>query len=264
MPELPDVEALKQYADSTSMNKEIERVEVKDEKVLHVSARTLQRRLKSTGFGKTKRLGKHLFLSAGDDNWLMLHFGMTGGLVHAGEGGELPRYSRVLFHFKEDGYLSYTSQRKLGAVGVTDNPSSFKEERNLGDDALEIGREQFRELIGERNSMIKTALMDQERLAGLGNVYSDEILYQTKIHPETKTGDLSKDKIDELHRNMRRILQTSINNNADPQKMPGHYLISHREEGAECPDCTGNIKRIKVSGRGCYICPDCQQHDRQP
>lgn len=261
MPELPDVEALKQYAESHAPRKKVVDVEVKDDTVLDISPGTLERRIKSRSFGETKRIGKHLFLSAGDDKWLMLHFGMTGGLAYTGEEDEIPRHSRILFYFNDNGCLSYTSQRKLGTVSVTDRPAEFREKHGLGNDALDVGREEFRQLLGEKNSMIKPALMDQGVIAGLGNVYSDEILYQTKIHPETKTGGLSEGEVNELHRNMRRILKTSISNDADPNEMPDHYLISHREEGAECPDCTGNIKRIKVSGRGCYICPDCQEHE---
>lgn len=101
--------------------------------------------------------------------------------------------------------------------------------------------------------------MDQNMIAGIGNVYSDEILYQCKIHPETKTTELDEDQIKDLYNSMHRIFKTSINNNADPDEMPDRYLISHRSEEEDCPECGGKVKRIEVSGRGCFICPNCQE-----
>ncbi len=259
MPELPDVEILKQYADNTSLHKKINQIEVKDDAVLNVSGQTLRKYLKSQTFEETKRRGKHLFISTDAEKWLMLHFGMTGNLGYSENENELPDHTRVLFRFQNGGYLAYISQRKLGAIDLAENPDKFCQEHDIGTDGLEITREEFREIIDNKRSMIKSALMDQSAIAGLGNVYSDEILYQCKIHPKIKAGKLSEDQINRLYRTMQRILQTSINNGADPQKMPKRYLITHRQEGTDCPDCDGSVERIKVSGRGCYICPECQK-----
>lgn len=258
MPELPDVEVFKQDVNSTSLRKKVRQVDVKDDAVLNVSAQTFRQQIESRSFEETQRTGKHLFLSTDSGIWLMLHFGMTGNVQYIKDGKDVPEHARVLFHFSGDEYLSYTSQRKLGSISVIENPSQFREEHKLGEDALEVSRDKFRQLLNKKKSMIKTALMDQSTIAGIGNVYSDEILYQCKIHPETKTNELSDDQIKELHRRMRRILKTSISNQADPAKMPRHYLISHRKKGADCPDCKGKVKHIKVSGRECYICPRCQ------
>lgn len=258
MPELPDVETFKRYVDSTSLHKMVNRVEVKDKQVLDVSAQTLRRRIENKQFQEAQRVGKYLFIDADSDTWLVLHFGMTGNVKYQHEE-DYPRHSRIVFHFDGNGYLAYICQRKFGSVDVADDLSKFKNGRNLGEDALEVDWETFRSLLNKKRSMVKSALMDQKTIAGIGNVYSDEILYQCKIHPETKTGDLDEDQIRDLYNTMRRIFRTSINNNADPDEMPNRYLISHRSEGEECPDCGGEIKRIKVSGRGCYICPGCQK-----
>jgi formamidopyrimidine-DNA glycosylase len=259
MPELPDVEIFKQYADATSLHKIIDEIEINDDSVLEISGPTLQKHLKSHPFEKTERRGKHLFLSAGSQKWLMMHFGMTGGLKYSEQENAVPGHSRLLFHFSNGGYLAYISQRKLGKIDLTESPDKFCEEHQLGTDALEMSLNSFQELLNNKNGMIKTALMDQKMIAGLGNVYSDEILYQCKIHPKTKAKQLDEEQISQLHSTMQRILKTSIRNGADPGKMPDHYLITHREEDADCPDCGGSVHRIKVAGRGCYICPDCQQ-----
>ncbi len=259
MPELPDVEMFKQYADATSLHQKINQVEVNDDSVLQVSGQTLQKHLKSHSFEETERRGKHLFLSTDSQKWLMMHFGMTGQLQYSEQEDAVPDHSRVLFHFSNGGYLSYISQRKLGKIDLTESPDKFSEEHQLGTDALEMSFDSFQEFLNNKNGMIKTALMDQNIIAGLGNVYSDEILYQCKIHPKTKVKQLVEEQISQLYRSMQRILKTSINNGADPAEMPDHYLITHRKEDADCPDCGGSVQRIKVAGRDCYICPECQQ-----
>lgn len=258
MPELPDVEVMKRYIDSTALHSKVEHVTVTDDKVLEVSPSTLRRHIESKPLEETERRGKHLFLSTGGGQWLMLHFGMTGDVDYSGDN-ETPEHALVQFHFNNNGTLSYLCRRKLGTVDITDGPDAFSEEHDVGKDALDIGREHFRLLLEEKSGMIKTALMDQSAIAGIGNVYSDEILYQCHLHPETKVSDLNEDRLDELHRSMQRILKTAINNGAEPGQMPDHYLIGHRDKEADCPDCGGGVKRIEVSGRGCYLCPNCQQ-----
>src|SRR5699024_2134801 len=95
--------------------------------------------------------------------------------------------------------------------------------------------------------------------AGIGNIYSDEMLYQSHIHPKTKINDLDEDQVKGLHGHMQRILNTAISNQADPEEMPDSYLIMHRQEGASCPKLDGTEKPIEISGRGFDICQDCHQ-----
>lgn len=258
MPELPDVETYKQYVDSTSLHQQVEKVIVKDDSTLEVAPQTLRRHVESKSFEGTERIGKHLFLSL-DDEWLMMHFGMTGTLQYGKDKDATPDHIHLLFQFSNGARLAYICQRKLGSVDLTESPEKFANEHHLGPDALDITRDDFKELLHNKRGMIKSALMDQSAMAGVGNVWSDEVLYQTKIHPKTKTSSLSDEQMNELYRNMRRILETSIRNQAKPEKLPDHYLVGHREEGAQCPDCGGKVERIEVSGRGCYICPNCQE-----
>lgn len=259
MPELPDVEVLKQYVDSTSLHKKVVDVEVKNERILDIRSQVFKEQIRNRRFEDTGRTGKYLFLSLDSGEWVVMHFGMTGGLTFGKKEEADQKHSRILFQFEGDDYLSCNSQRKLGSVTLADHPSDFKKDHNLGVDALEVTSGEFRKLVQSKRGRIKSALMDQKMITGIGNVYSDEILYQCKIHPETKTGHLSDEQIKELHRSMRRIFKTSVNNGADAGNMPKHYLISHREDGAECPDCSGKVQRIKIGGRGCFICPECQQ-----
>ncbi len=258
MPELPDVEMMRQKA-ASALHRKIERVEVKDEGVLYNAPQTLRRHVKNHSFEEMKRIGKNLFVDIKDDQWLRMHFGMTGDLEFSENGNELPKYSRAVFHFDDESNLCYISRRKLGSIGVIEDISTFVDENGLGPDAMSLSKSEFTETLRNKRGMIKTALMDQKTIAGIGNVYVDEILYQCKIHPETKIGDLSDDQLKDIYSKMMRIFKTAINNDADPEKMPKHYLNTHRSEGESCPDCSGEIERIKVGGRSTYFCPDCQK-----
>lgn len=259
MPELPDVEIMKKHAESTSLHKKINHVEVKDEGVLDISPQTLRGHIENHKFEKTKRTGKRLFISVSSDQWLMLHFGMTGNLKYKNNKDEEPEYSRVLFHFNDNTCAAYTSKRKLGSIDITESPQQFKKEHQLGEDALKISKEKFENALNNKRSMIKTALMDQNAIAGIGNVYADEILHQSRIHPKRKTDDLKQDQLKKLYKITNRIFKTAINNQADPEQMPDHYLITNRAEEADCPDCDGKIKRIKVGSRSAYFCAGCQR-----
>lgn len=257
MPELPDVEVFRRYLDATALHQRIEHTRVRDEDLLRgVSRRTLERRLKGASFEATRRHGKYLLVDLDPGDWLVLHFGMTGFLAYFGDPDAEPGHVRLRFDF-ENGYrLAYDCQRKLGEVRLVSDPEAFLEEKELGPDALEVDREGFLERMEDRRGMIKTALMDQSLLAGVGNVYSDEALFQTEIHPATAVSDLDEKALGHLHRTLHRVLEKAIEEKVE--RFPDSWLLSHREPNAECPRCGGTIRRIEVAGRGCYVCPDHQ------
>ncbi|MFW5699947.1 MAG: zinc finger domain-containing protein, partial [Bacteroidota bacterium] len=102
-------------------------------------------------------------------------------------------------------------------------------------------------------------LMDQSMIAGLGNVYVDEILFQCRIHPKAKVKDLSGKDYKKLFNIMHKVVDKAIEVDADPDKLPTSYLTGKRREGEKCPSCDGKIEKIKVGGRSGYYCPECQK-----
>lgn len=258
MPELPDVEVFRRYLDATSLHKRIARVRVRDEELLRgVSKRTLQRRLNGAFLRGTRRHGKYLLVDLEPGDWLALHFGMTGFLRYFRDPESEPAHVRLRLDFDNGYRLAYDCQRKLGEIRLVADPETFAEEKELGADVLELDREGFLERLEGRRGMIKTALMDQSLLAGVGNVYSDEALFQTEIHPETAVADLDGKTLGHLHRTLHRVLEKAIREKVE--RFPDSWLLPHREPGAGCPRCGGTIRRIEVAGRGCYICPDHQE-----
>ena len=139
MPELPEVETFKRYMDSTSLHQRINGVEVHDAYILkRVSARGLATRLKGRRFESTHRHGKHLFVRAGHELCLRLHFGMTGSLHYIKHDEVAPKTARVIFRFADNGGLVFDDQRKFGEIELIKGVDEFLETRGLGPDALKI------------------------------------------------------------------------------------------------------------------------------
>jgi formamidopyrimidine-DNA glycosylase len=259
MPELPDLEVFKRYVDSTSLHQDIEKIEVKDGRVLGgVSAGGLKRGLEGRKFETTRRHGKHLFVELDDGGWLMLHFGMTGGLKYYKDAGEEPTHARVLFYFTNGYHLTFDDQRLFGKVDLIGDPDDYIQEKELGLDPLDLDFSAFRERLGGRRGEIKATLMNQRIFAGIGNIYSDEILFQVRLHPRTSVGRLDADNIHELHEQTRRVLRAGIEHEANPGNLPDSFLLPHRQEGTDCPRGNGEIRKTRAAGRTAYYCPACQ------
>jgi len=188
MPELPEVETFKRYLDSTSLHQRITSVDVRSAYVLKgVSARELDRRLKGRRFEFSRRHGKHLFVRADHDIWLRLHFGMTGSLHYSKRADDAPRQTRVLFVFANAHYLAFDDQRKFGEIGLVADVEQYLRKRGLGPDALHISLLQFGEILRTHRGAVKSILLNQKLIAGIGNIYADEILFRSRIHPATLT-----------------------------------------------------------------------------
>src|SRR5262249_34552577 len=171
MPELPEVETFRRYLDATSLHQRITGVEVRDAYVLkRVSARELTRRLKGRRFENTHRHGKHLFVRAGDELWLRLHFGMTGSLEYLKRDQAAPKTARVIFRFNNNRRLAFDDQRKFGEVELLKDVDEFLRARGLGPDAIEINFSQFQAILGKHRGAVKAILLNQHLISGIGNL----------------------------------------------------------------------------------------------
>lgn len=259
MPELPDVEIFRRYLESTSLHQDIESVDIQSPEMLEgVSARRLRDTLRGNRLQSAGRHGKHLFARLQQGGWLVLHFGMTGFLAYFQNPEQEPRHVRMGLHFSNGFTLAYDCQRKLGRIGLTESMDRFVRERELGPDPLDpdFDLETFRAALTGTRSSVKSALMDQSRIAGIGNIYSDEILFQAGIHPATKAQDLSDDDIEALYHAMTQtVLPAAIEAGADPDRLPSSFVIPHRRKQGACPRCGRALEKRKISGRTAYFCP---------
>jgi formamidopyrimidine-DNA glycosylase len=187
-----------------------------------------------------------------------MHFGMTGALAIYGEAGQEPGHARLVLDFADGGHLAFDDQRRFGRLELADDPDAHVEAAGLGPDALAIPRETFAARVCGGRGMIKPALMDQEKIAGIGNVWSDEILFQAGIAPERRADTLDGDALARLHATMRRVLRRAAEAGGDPARLPRDWLAPHRGADGTCPRCGGALVARKVSGRTAHLCPRCQ------
>lgn len=262
MPELPDVEIYKQYLDETALQRTIAAAELREPRLLgQSSARALQRALAQHRLTESRRLGKWLFAHTDAGPWLVLHFGMTGALECYEDAAREPRHLGMALHFADGGHLAYVDRRKLGTLDLADDPAAYAAAHALGPDALGSGREIFLARLAERRGGIKSALMDQSLIAGIGNVYADEILFQADVHPLTPLPALNARQRRRLYDVMQKVLRTAIARDAERTRMPRNYLLPKRRAGTPCPRCGGTIRQISVNGRSTYYC---ERHQAAP
>ena len=269
MPELPDVEVMRRYLDSTALHKKIEDLEIRAEILIPGEGASRVDRLKAQtvghAFESTRRHGKWFFarLDGDSDKFFVFHFGMTGDLKYFKNMEDEPDYTRALFRFVNGYQLAYISQRKLGELEVIDSVKAFIKDKDLGPDALDpdFDQDAFKKAVEGRHAMIKTTLMDQSIIAGIGNVYSDEILFQAGIYPRRKIDEMDEGEIEELFHTMKDVLETAIEHQADPDQFPEDYLTPHRHEGGHCPKCGAELKKVQVGSRHAYYCPERQVKD---
>jgi len=265
MPELPDVEVFKRVLARSALGKTIERVVVNDKRILgDLAAQTFIKRLQGASLVATRRYGKHLLANIDSGGWLTLHFGMTGALYFIPKREREPPFTRVRLDFAGDGALAYTNKRMIGRVGLAADAADFIADEKLGPDALDrrFDFSAFKAAVLGRKRDVKSILMDQQILAGIGNIYSDESLFQARINPAARVDKLTPIELRKLFLTMRDVLKTAIAHGAGSElfteRMPKGALLPERKKGGHCPRCRSPLKVFKVGGRTAYCCPRCQ------
>lgn len=258
MPELPEIADYKAYVDATALNKEIAEIHFPEKKLLQASEADFKKALIKKEFTGTKQLGKYLFLETNGEKYLVFHFGMTGEFEFY-QHEDTPKFSQMIIIFKDASKLAFLCRRKLGKIFLAEGVEAFRKEFGLGRHALELDENDFLEVLEHKKGRIKTTITDQHLIAGIGNVYADEILFQSKIHPKTKTEKLTEKERKKLFKEIGKVLKTAIKHNGNREDFPSDFLTGERKEGGTCPVCSGKLKMVKVSGRSTYFCPSCQE-----
>jgi formamidopyrimidine-DNA glycosylase len=263
VPELPDVELYKRYLDGRALHQKIARVVVSDARILgDLAEADFVARLKGNRLEDSRRHGKHLLVRLARGGWLTMHFGMTGALCWFGKADDDPPYDRVRLEFERNS-LAYVNRRMLGRIGLTGDADAFIEAEGLGPDALDPAFDlaAFSAALDGRRD-VKSVLMDQALIAGIGNIYADEILFQARLHPKTPAKSLGKAKRKALFDRMREVLRTAIDGGAGAEqfleRLPKSYLLPQRHEGGVCPRCGRKLATLKAAGRTSYYCKHCQ------
>jgi formamidopyrimidine-DNA glycosylase len=286
MPELPEVEIVRRGLSNLVVGKVIKSVDFDWPKSFPNKMDQVDEFVIGSMVMDVKRRAKVLIIDLSSGYSLLIHLKMTGQLVYRsnslsfGAGhptdslvGSLPDSStRVVFKFDDDSTLFFNDQRKFGWVKLINQKDLGGILSIYGPEPLEkpFNKEVLKAALSKRpNTAIKAALLDQKVIAGIGNIYADECLWEAKIHPLTAARLLSDQKIGLLAQVIKDVLSLAIKhggstdrNYVDALGQKGSYLKFanvFRKQGQSCPRCGHEIKKIRVAGRGTHYCPYCQR-----
>lgn len=260
MPELADVAGFRRALEANMTRKPVRDVDVTDPQVLRdFTAGELRETLCGHSFGEPDRYGKWLIAPIrGTNSSLLFHFGMTGALVWSGPDEQRHKHDRVSI-VVSDGELRYRDMRKLNGLYLArDSDDVDRRLADLGPDAYEISANELRERLLRRPRQLKSALLDQGMLAGLGNLLTDEVLWQARLNPRSRTVDLAGSDLARLHPALRTVLRRSSKAGCVPA-WPS-WLTGHRDGSpGTCPRCGAELTKGRVNSRATVWCPNCQQ-----
>ncbi len=278
MPELPEVETIKRDLDREVVGKRVKAVEVSGMRSIrrHPNKKHFISKLEGRKVSGVERKGKYLLLRLDGGDVLVVHLGMSGQLIRA-KGGKEPvdKHTHVVFTFTQGGQLRFVDPRTFGEMFVTtpdELESQVPELAHLGFDPVDdmMSWTRFGELLAARKGKLKVLLMDQKFVAGIGNIYSDEILFAAGLRYDRPSDSLSSQEVRRLYRAMVETLQEAIKHRgstlADQQYRdlfgePGEFQSQHKvydREGQACRRCRSTIVKVKVNGRSSFLCPQCQ------
>jgi formamidopyrimidine-DNA glycosylase len=273
MPELPEVETIKNELSPWVVGQNFTRVAISDTNVVcGCSISEIRRGLIGQKIESLERRGKYLIFRLSNGESLIIHLRMTGSLLLDPEG--VTRYTRAVFHLSNGRSFGFSDRRRLGKMWLVDDAEAVV--CKLGPEPLDrrFTPNVLRQRFSRHHIPIKAALLNQGIVAGIGNMYADETLFAARIHPLSKTNELSAKQVQTLHNNIRRILEAavgskgaSVDTYVRPDGEPGtaHFDFKVAHKGGQlCPVCGGPIERIVVRNRGTYFCPTCQRLDRNP
>lgn len=277
MPELPEVEVVRRDLEREVVGRRIKSVEVDGMRSVrrHHNRKQFISRLEGKKITAIDRRGKYILCRLDGDDVLIIHLGMSGQLIRAKSSRETrAKHTHVVITFQQGGQLRFVDPRTFGEMFVTEMDSLNKvtELSHLGIDALEapMSWEQFGALLAQRHVRLKTLLMDQKFLAGVGNIYSDEILWGAGLRWDRMSDSLTSQEVRRLYRSLIETLQEAVkyrgSSLADEQYVdlfgkPGDYQHHHKvyaREGETCRRCRQEIVREKIGGRSTFYCPACQ------
>jgi formamidopyrimidine-DNA glycosylase len=284
MPELPEVETIRRQLEPELRGRVIEALEVLDPRWTRpVDPREVERQVSGKTIGALRRRGKYLFLDLDGDLTLVMHLRMTGNLILVDESKLVEavdesdserareRFLRARFSLDDGRELRFSDARRFGEAFVI--PTELLDERFSGRLGVEPLSEQFtteeiERIAAGRTAPLKSFLLDQSGIAGVGNIYADEALWRAELHPLSPTGSMRHEQAEALREGVVEALLAglaeggaSIDDYLDSRgergSMQDEFLV-HNREGEPCLRCGTPIRRIVVSGRSTYFCPGCQ------
>ncbi|MGM9873494.1 MAG: bifunctional DNA-formamidopyrimidine glycosylase/DNA-(apurinic or apyrimidinic site) lyase [Bacilli bacterium] len=277
MPELPEVETIKNLLKNNLIGKTIDNIEVIREKTILSNVFEFKNLLKNQTILDVGRKGKFLLFFFTNDLVLISHLRMEGKYYLLKENEPSSNYPKIIFHLKNEEKLIFDDSRCFGIMKLStkDKYLNEKELIDLGNDAnKEIQTDYFLSQIKNKNENIKSILLDQTVIAGIGNIYADESLYMSKINPSTPLTHIKEDEITNLLKNVKNVLNEAIKSGGSTIKsyhpgkgMDGNFQVNLKAYGKKdelCQICHHHFRFKKIGGRGTTYCPCCQKKKGKP
>lgn len=275
MPELPEVETIRRDLSQLVVGRRIVAVDVAWPGSLRDAGSEFERRLTGAGFTGFSRRAKMLVATLDTGDRLLVHLKMSGRLVVVAAKTPRHRHTRITFQLDSGEELRFIDMRKFGYIKLipAGEPADIPEFARLGPEPLapEFTLAAWIDLVSSRRSSrrsIKATLLDQSFLAGLGNIYVDEILHAAGIHPARPVAGLMAADVERIYPQIRRILSdaitargTTFSQYVDGTGRSGGFaekLHVYGRQGGECRRCQAEIAKTRVAGRGTHFCPGCQ------
>jgi formamidopyrimidine-DNA glycosylase len=278
--ELPEVEVMRRDLEKDVVGRKITAAEVRPSKNAmriirrHGRRKEFADRLIGRKVLKSDRRGKYVLLSLDNGDVLVVHFAMSGQFVRGNKRVPLPPHTHVVITFQQGGDLRFVDPRTFGEMFVStgDGLGKVKELQHIAIDPLDhvFTWQSFGGQMAQRESKLKQLLMDQKFISGLGNIYSDEVLFAAGLRHDRLSDTLSSQEVRRLYRSLQEVLQeairyrgTTLEDEAylDLFGKPGEFqneLKVYGRQGLPCRRCRTPIETVKVSGRSAYFCPQCQ------
>jgi formamidopyrimidine-DNA glycosylase len=288
MPELPEVETVCRQLEPELEGRRIESLEVLDARWCRpVAPESLERTVSGRTIESLGRRGKYLLLGLDGKQTLVMHLRMTGNLIlvetgaatldpsdgrrlYEGERSTSERHLRARFLLDGGRELWFTDPRRFGEAFLLDDADLDTRFARLGVEPLspELTPQALGEIAAGRTAPLKSFLLDQKGIAGIGNIYADEALFRARLHPLSPAGSMKPEHLAALRDAIVAALEAGIDGGGasiddyrdgrgERGRMQDEFLV-HTREGEPCPRCDGTIERIVVSGRSTYFCPACQ------
>lgn len=275
MPELPEVETIvRELISSDLIGKQIASAYVYWARIVETpSSEQLIRQLQNQRIQKVERRGKYLVFTLSSNETLLVHLRMTGKFEWIEKNAPVNKHEHVRLVFTDGTALRYQDPRKFGRWSLFEDVSEKMDKLGLEPLSSEFTAQALTRLLQNHSSRIKPFLLDQKYIAGLGNIYVDEALWEAKIHPQRQADSLTIQEIKRLHAAIQKVLNKGIKNQGTSLgtgqgnyfSVSGrrgghqHQLKVFRQDGQACPRCGNAIVKIVVAQRGTHFCPICQK-----
>lgn len=273
MPELPEVETIARGLDKRVQGDVIESVWVGSKpEPLKSSAKLIASVLTAARIERVRRVGKHIVADLSKNGvtaqWI-IHLGMTGSVLVAEPEHELEKHTHLIARLASGREIRFVDPRRFGRLQVIPPYPSVTAFAAPGSEPLDIGAEAFAALFRGRKTPIKSALLNQKLLSGVGNIYADESLFRAGVRPRRQAAKVTHAELRKLREGLRQVLRaairaggSSVSDYVDPDGERGFFQLQHRvygREGELCLVCKTPIKRIVIAGRSSHYCPKCQK-----